>query len=141
MIPGSLSGKSLLLCLLMLCCTALAQLPPEGSTGEYKAEIYIRGTYISGIAVLSCSNDTVTGCIFNEFGVSVVSFQYYGVRQKVRILDIQKRMDRWYIRHVLRRNILLLMKEMENGRNEYYDRKYRIILKFTPLQVTYDAEG
>ncbi len=141
MMPGSLSSKSLLLSLLLLCNTAYAQLQAEGHTNEYKAEIEVRDSYISGVAVLSCSNDTVTGCIFNEFGVSVISFRYHRVRQKVRILDIQKRLDRWYIRRVLRKDILNLMKEMEGGRNEYYDSKYRIKLKFTPLQGTDDAKG
>ncbi len=139
--PGSLSSKSLLLFLLLLCNTANAQLPADGRTIEYKAEIDVRDSYISGVAMLSCSNDTVTGCIFNEFGVSVISFRYHRVRQKVRILDIQKRLDRWYIRRVLRKDILNLMNEMKGGRNEYYDRKYRIKLKFTPLQGTDDAEG
>lgn len=139
--PGSLSGRSLLLCLLMLCGTAYAQLPPDGSTGEYKAGIEVRDSYISGIAVLSCSNDTVTGCILNEFGVSVMSFRYYGLRQKVRILDIQKRMDKWYIRRVLRKDILQLMNRMKDGGSEYLDEKHRIRIKFAPLQKTEDAEG
>ncbi len=141
MMLGLLSNKTLLLCLMLFCKTVCAQLPAERCTKEYMAEIDVAGSYVSGIAVLSCSNDTVTGCVFNEFGVSVVSFQYYNKRNKVKILDLLKRMDKWYIRRVLRKDILGLIREMQEGKNEYYDSKYRILLKFTPLQGTDDAEG
>ena len=71
--------------------------------------------------------------LFNEFGVSVVSFSYLPAKKKIKLLSVLDKMDRWYIKRILKRDLLRLMEVMEASGSSYFNSKYNIKYTFTPL--------
>ena len=56
-----------------------------------------------------------------------------GEKDKVKLLSVQKMMDKWYVRKILRRDLRQLFHAMQEGRDEYRDEKYLMLFRFTPL--------
>ena len=77
--------------------------------------------------------DNVVGAVFNEFGVSVVNFSYLPAKKKIKLLSVMDKMDRWYIKRILKRDLLRLMKVLEASGSTYFNSKYNIKYTFTPL--------
>ena len=119
-----------------LCATADAQSLLPQSAGEkarFSAIIEMPKGYMSGICVLLCDGDIIKGSMFNDFGITYMDFTYSQQKDKVKLLSVQKMMDRWYIRKILRRDLRQLFHAMQEGREEYRDEKYKMLFKFAPL--------
>lgn len=129
---------SISLCLLCLVAYPLhAQSLFPDSVGErlkYDATIEMKNGYLSGICILLHTEDGVKGCLFNEFGISALDFTYYPERNKVQLDGVLKMLDKWYIKKVLRKDILLLMKNLQQGVGTYRDEKFKIDYKFSLLK-------
>lgn len=109
---------------------------PSDSVGpvrKYSAMIELPKAYLSGVCVLRTENDTVTGCLFNEFGISALEFVRYPGKKKAKILSVIEMLDKWYIKRVLSRDIARLLDNLKLGKGEYYDERYKINYKFTSL--------
>ena len=89
--------------------------------------------YVSGICFLSEEGDTVKGSIFNEFGISVLDFTYLRSRQKVRLENVIKMLDKWYIKRVLRKDLVQVLENLQRGLSSYRNEKYHILYQFTRL--------
>ncbi len=103
---------------------------PAGSS--YSAYITLPRGYISGMMVLKSEDETVKGCLFNEFGITALDFTYDRRKEKVKLHSVMKMMDRWYIRRVLRHDLREVLKRLEQGDTIYENTRYKITYKFTP---------
>ena len=127
---------SVSLLLTAMCSSAYAQsLLPQtvGEKARFSALIEMPKGYMSGICVLLHDNDVIKGSMFNEFGITFMDFTYSLQKDKVKLLTVQKMMDKWYIRKILRRDLRQLFHAMQEGRDEYRDEKYQMLFRFTPL--------
>ena len=70
--------------------TAIAQpddvFKNEGDKAKYSVMIEFEKAYISGIGIMARQNDKIVCSVFNEFGVSVLSFAYDLRKGKTKLL-------------------------------------------------------
>ncbi len=109
-----------------------------GERVKYDATIEMKKGYLSGICILLRKEEGVRGCLFNEFGISALDFIYYPDKEKVKLEGVIEMLDKWYIKKVLRKDLALLMKNLQQGIGTYRDEKYKINYKFSLLKE--DAE-
>lgn len=127
---------SALVSALVLCLTVWAQSPRADSlavTSRYSAMIEMPKAYLSGVCIVKCQNDTVTGCLFNEFGISALEFTFKRGDKNARLLGVASVLDKWYIKRVLRRDLVLLYENLENGDGFYRNSRHNISYRLTPL--------
>ncbi len=105
-----------------------------GQKVKYNATIEMKKGYISGICILFNDGTLIKGCLFNEFGISALDFSYQPDKGKVKILSVIKMLDKWYIKKVLRRDLVQLMQNLAKGVPDYQDKKFNIDYHFTVLQ-------
>lgn len=105
-----------------------------GAKVKYDATIEMNKGYISGVCVLLHERNGVKGCLFNEFGISALSFTYFPDRDDVKLEEVINMLDKWYIRKVLRKDLLQLMKNLQQGIGTYHNEKYKIDYKFSLLK-------
>ena len=105
----------------------------EGESVRYTANIELPKGYLSGVCVLLLEDETVKGCLFNEFGITALSFTYSLRRDKVKLHDVVAMMDKWYIRRVLRRDLKALMHCLQAGTTQYPNERQHITYKMTPI--------
>lgn len=77
----------------------------DESSYRYSVQININRAGISGVCMMREVSDNVLGAIINEFGLSMLSFNYDPDRKRARIVDIAPQLDKWYIKKVLRRDL------------------------------------
>lgn len=72
----------------------------------------MRGNKLSGILMIKKTEGGMVGTLVNEFGIKAFDFELnsavksrLGSGKSVKLIDVVKFMDRWYIRRVLRRDI------------------------------------
>ena len=104
--------------LTILLCAALsasAQTLPshEGERQRYSIQIDLGKAYLSGVCVMLMQADTIKASIVNEFGVSVIDLAYTPSNGKVRLLNVIAKLDKWYIRRILRKDIRRLKSNMD----------------------------
>lgn len=105
---------------------------------RYNIQIDIKKAYLSGICILGKKDSSIVSSIVNEFGVSLMDFSYNPLNKKVKIHSITKKLDRWYIKRILKKDIRLMLEVMQAGGNEYINGKYKIKYTFT---LNNDFEG
>lgn len=117
--------------------TAWAQkacfLDNEGEKAKYNVMIDFNKAYISGVGVIARQEQKIVGSVFNEFGVSVLSFSYDPQKGKVKILDAIEFLNKWYIKRVLKQDIKSLMSVLDYSGAEYRNEKRNITYNFSPL--------
>lgn len=86
------------------------------------------------------NDEQILGAIVNEFGVTAFGFSYKPKTGRVRVVNVIPQLDRWYIRHVLRRDIRAmmpnLMAQQLDKEYEYYNDRYKIRYRFMPMPET-----
>ena len=107
----------------------------EGERARYSVQIEFGKAYISGVGILAYADGEVRGAVFNEFGVSALSFSYNPQKEKVRILSVMGKLNKWYIRRVIKKDMREMMGILREGGSTYTNRKYHITYTFTPLEV------
>lgn len=142
-----LACVSLLLLLLSATPLQAQNLLPteEGSIMRYTANVDMPKGYISGICTLMRQDQTILGSIFNEFGVTMISFVYYPSKDKVKLLSLNDKLDKWYIRRVMKADLRQLMHTLEQGQLTCQDSKYHItfnlsLLNDSPSPIIEDDE-
>lgn len=103
----------------------------NGDKIRYDLQIEIRDSNLSGICIMINNNGIITSSIINEFGISLMDFTYSEKKDKVKIHNIIKPLDRWYIKRFLKRSLRNMLHEMKSGSTEYIDNKNRIKYVFT----------
>lgn len=107
----------------------------EGERARYSVQIEFGKAYISGVGILAYVDGEVRGAVFNEFGVSALSFSYNLQKDKVKILSIIGKLNKWYIRRVIKKDMREMMGVLREGGSTYTNQKYHITYTFTPLEV------
>lgn len=80
----------------------------------------------------------VKSSIVNEFGVSALDFTYHPVSHKVKIISVMGKLNKWYIKRLLKRDLKQVMTRLPMGMNVYEDTKYGIKYTFLPFDETKD---
>lgn len=122
-----------LLCMISNEIYAQGLLPNIGESKEYQMTIDMPKAYVSGICVMVNDGDRIIGSIFNEFGLSILSFSYSINKDKVRIVSAMKMINKWYIKRILRKDLLLSIKCLQNNITTYVDKRYNINIIFKPM--------
>lgn len=107
-----------------------------GSKVRYEATIEMKKGYLSGICVLLNDAGIIKGSLFNEFGISAIDFTYDPKLGKVKLCNVIKMMNKWYIKRVLRKDLAMLMENLQRGVCDYRDEKYKINYQFKVLKDT-----
>ena len=134
-----------LICLLSFTfCLLLAEaqaLPSnEGERARYSVQIEVKKAYISGICGMLFEDGKLKACVVNEFGLSAMDFEYDPQKDKVKIINIIKKLDHWYIKRVLKRDLRILIHNLRQGIYRHENTKYEITYTFQPLQpITEEA--
>ena len=110
----------------------------NGDKVRYNIQIDIKRAYISGVCILGKQEDCIVSSIVNEFGVSLMDFSYNPIKEKVKIHSITPKLNRWYIKRVLKKDIRSMLEVMQVGGKEYINSKYKIKYTFT---LNNDFEG
>ena len=129
-----------LICLLFVSSLAAIKLyaqstfpASEGERMKYNPYIEMPRSYVSGIMILMNDNNEIKGSLFNEFGVTALDFSYLPKKNKVKLHNVVKMMDKWYIRRVLRKDLAHMMVCLQKGETAYQNERHHITYKFTPL--------
>lgn len=140
MLKCLLSNKMLLvagLLFLSLNINAQKEFPKnEGDRARYNVQIDFKKAYISGLCLMLMEDDIIKASVVNEFGVSALDYTYNPTKQKVKILKVMGKMNKWYIKKVLKRDLKQVMLNLPQGENTYEDKKYSIKYTFEPLNET-----
>ena len=133
-----LSMLRYLLCIDLLFCfiTASAQLSfptNEGERKRYSAYIEMSRGYISGVCILVNEKSIIKGSLFNEFGITALDFSYDPCRKKIHLYSVIAMMDKWYIRRVLKKDLVKLMSCLQHGKYGYRNERQQITYQFTPI--------
>lgn len=124
----------LMILLLIVPLSMVAQLTYPANDGEkvhYNLHVEIHESYLSGICIMVNNDGIITSSIVNEFGVSLMDFTYSEQKDKVKIRNTIKPLDRWYIKRILKRSLRGMLKAMKSGDTEYIDENNRIKYVFT----------
>ena len=95
-------------------------------------QIEVKKAYISGICGMLFEDGKLKACVVNEFGLSAMDFEYDP--------HVIKKLDHWYIKRFLKRDLRILIHNLRQGINKYENTKYEITYTFQPLQpITEEA--
>jgi hypothetical protein len=114
----------------------------QGEKAKYSAYIDMPQGYVSGVCVLFNEGNVIRGALFNEFGITALSFSYDIMKEKIKLYSVVKLMDKWYIKKILKKDLKQLMKCLQKGESVYQDVKYHITYSFSTLNTeeVYDTE-
>lgn len=108
--------------------------PVMAQKSKYAATIEMKKGYVSGICFLSEEGDTIKGCLFNEFGISAFDFTYLRSKQNVKLDNVIKMLNKWYIKRVLRKDMVHVLDNLQRGISSYSNEKYHINYQFSRLE-------
>ena len=112
----------------------------EGERARYSVQIDVKKAYISGICGMLFEDGKLKASVVNEFGLSAMDFEYNPQKDKVKIINVIKKLDHWYIKRVLKRDLRILLHNLEQGIYKHENVKYEITYTFLPLQpITEEA--
>ena len=104
--------------------------------------INVKVVAFSGVCVLFNEGTVIQGSLFNEFGITALSFSYDIKKEKIKLYSVVKLMDKWYIKKILKKDLKQLMKCLQKGESVYQDEKYYVTYSFSTLNTEelYDTE-
>lgn len=121
---------------------------PTDSVVSFTSEISFRGNGISGVCVAKGTADGAKGSLMNEFGIKAFDFIYDAGRGKVKVLNVMTFLNKWYIKRVMRQDLLLLFRcdeqsvgkkhqltKSPDGNVELRNNKYNITYSLTPIAI------
>ena len=109
----------------------------DGERARYNVQIDFRKVYISGICMMLNDGGAVNCCVFNEFGVPAISYTYNIATGKVKIVSIIGKMNRWYIKKMIKRDLAQLMSVLQKDEGgEYTNSRVGVKYSFTILNDT-----
>lgn len=105
-----------------------------GSKVKYNATIEMSKGYVSGVCIMANDGSVIKGSLFNEFGISTIDFTYQPDKKKVKLLSVIKILNKWYIKKVLRKDLVQVMENLSKGIYSYHDKKFKIDYNFSLLK-------
>lgn len=124
-----------------------------GETVRYTSMISFKGNGVSGICVLKANEDGFVGTLVNEFGIKAMDFVYQSRNRNVKLLNVIKFLDKWYIRKIVRKDLSHLFSAKgserlkhrnitigENGDMSLENTKYHITYNLIPIHENATTE-
>lgn len=105
-----------------------------GSKAQYSVSIEMPKGYVSGIGIIHNDSTDVKCSIFNEFGVSVLDFQYLPNKKKVKLCHVIGILDRWYIKRIIKKDLYNVISNLKKGITSYQNNRYQLKYLFRPLE-------
>ena len=105
----------------------------DGDSAKYSVMIDFAKAYISGIGIMARQENKIVCTVFNEFGVSVLSFSYDTDKKRTKLLNTIGFINKWYIKRVIKQDVNNVMSSMDTSGTTYINKKKNIIYTFTPL--------
>lgn len=105
-----------------------------GSKVKYNATIEMSKGYVSGVCIMANDGSVIKGSLFNEFGISAIDFTYQPDKKKVKLLSVIKILNKWYIKKVLRKDLVQVMESLSKGIYSYHNKKFKIDYNFSILK-------
>lgn len=105
----------------------------DGQERLYNVRIEMEKGGMTGVCMMLRDSTGLHGSVVNEFGVGLMSFTYEPERDKVRLHSVFGKMDKWYIRRTLRRDLRRLVHAMRDGSATYTNDRRGIRYAFTPI--------
>lgn len=106
----------------------------------YDVQIEMCRGGVTGVCLMQSDSLNFHANIINEFGVGMMSFTYYSDADKVRLHSVFTKMDKWYIRRTLRRDLRHLIHVLNRGETTYVNKKRGITYIFTPIDTNDAAQ-
>lgn len=103
----------------------------DGDKVHYNLQIEIRESCLSGICIMVNNEGTIASSIINEFGISLIDFTYSEKKNRIKLHNIIKPLNRWYIKRFIKRSLKKMINVMKSGGTEYIDNKNKIRYFFT----------
>ncbi|WP_455629744.1 hypothetical protein [Parabacteroides sp.] len=113
---------------------------------KYGVSITFSNASITGICILRDYGEQIVGSVINEFGIKAFDFIYDKKKDKAKLKNTIKILDKWYIRKVISGDLSVLVRDRnkqsqlrkrilisEYGHVRLENRKYHIIYKFSPI--------
>lgn len=131
------------LCFISICINPiLGQNDDNIKLKNYSIHIDFSNFYLSGICIVQLDNDIIVSSVVNEFGLSTVTFQYKIRKDKIKIINIIKQLDKFYIKKIIKSDLKKITKEYiipsyynnQCKGYEYENIKYNINYKLIPLK-------
>lgn len=124
----------LLLCFVPLLAMGQSLLPTtHGQERLYNVRMDMKRGSMTGLCMVVCDSTGVHASVVNEFGVGLMSFSYDAEKDKVRLHSVFSKMNKWYIRCTLRRDLRKLIHGMKTGKASYRNSRRNITYTFTPI--------
>ena len=104
---------------------------------RYEIIIEMPKAYLSGLMIMhKPSEDRVNVSVINEFGISLVDFNYDEKKNKVKIQSITDKLNKWYIKRTLSNDFKSILKAIRDGSKEYLNSKHKIKYSFQLVNET-----
>lgn len=104
---------------------------------RYEFMIDMPKAWVSGILIMARTDSTtVSASLVNEFGFSLMDFSFDEKKEKVKLISVTKKLDKWYIRRALRSDLKHILLAMRQGERQYINKKRKIKYTFTLLNDT-----
>lgn len=92
-------------------CYGQALVPDSMNPKIYSITLDFAQMNLSGICAVCNRNDTIVGTIMNEFGVKAFDFSYNKTKQKTKLTNVVKMMNKWYLRKIISTDISILLRK------------------------------
>ena len=102
----------------------------------FEVDIDMQKAYISGRCYMLRKENTIVASIINEFGVSIADYTYDTIKCKTKIHSLFSKLDHWYIKKILKKDITSIMKLLDKGECKHINSKRNMIYTFTPITST-----
>lgn len=99
----------------------------------YNVHMEMKRGGLTGVCMMVRDSVEVHANVVNEFGIGLMSFTYDTEKDRVRLHSVFSKMNKWYIRRTLRRDIKKLMHGMKAGNAIYINPRRGITYRFTPI--------
>lgn len=129
-------------------CQAQALQAQSVQSQKYSVSIDMDRAHITGICVLRDTGDEVVGSLINEFGIKAFDFVYDKRKDKTKLKNVIKMLNKWYIKKVLCTDLSVLFREKNNSKQlrkrrlscedaivELENIKYNITYKFQSINA------
>ena len=88
------------------------------STVKYNVQIDIHNAYVGGLCIIKTDNVSITASIVNEFGISLITFKYDRINERIKIVNCVKQLSKPIIKRLLKRDFLCILRDYISP-NEY----------------------
>lgn len=105
----------------------------EGQLVRLNASINFKRGGMTGICAFRLDGDELKGSLFNEFGISALDFTCQRKKEKLRIVSAISMLNKWYIKRVLRQDLMHVVDALGRGDTSYVNVRRHITYQFSRM--------